>query len=251
MVDQISEKQVLTKKLEGLPPAARESVARFAEIATAVAGETLRSIILFGSGAQGRLRATSDVNLICLLENVDPRIIDRLRVCLQEGHTSVRLRVMFMKKNELDQAASLFAVKFADIKRRHLILYGENPFAQLTIDRNALKLRLKQILMNLILRSRATFAYQADNERQITIAIADMAGPLRSTAATIAGLEGKDLEPKRALIEIARESGIGEETMQRLSDAREGLHLDLETCRKTHLALQDLCEKLLSRASSL
>jgi hypothetical protein len=44
---------------------------------------------------------------------------------------------MFILESEIVVAKDAFAVKFADIVARHQVLYGNDPFAGLTISREA------------------------------------------------------------------------------------------------------------------
>ena len=47
-----------------LPPQVEQSVNRFVKVARAAFGADLVSIVMYGSAAEGRLRATSDVNTV-------------------------------------------------------------------------------------------------------------------------------------------------------------------------------------------
>ena len=53
-------------------------------------------------------------------------------------------------------AAEAFAVKFGDIGRRHRMLHGVDPFEALTASRAATIARLRQVLLNQLLRLRAS-----------------------------------------------------------------------------------------------
>ena len=47
-----------------LPPQVEQSVNRFVKVARAAFGADLVSIVMYGSAAEGRLRATSDVHTV-------------------------------------------------------------------------------------------------------------------------------------------------------------------------------------------
>src|SRR5690242_19072248 len=106
-------------------------------------GAELASVVLFGSAAERRLRSTSDVNLLLLLERFAPAEADAFRASLRTANTAVRARVMFLERAELAAAAELFAVKFLDIRERHRVLFGIDPFAGLVPDDAALRRRLR------------------------------------------------------------------------------------------------------------
>jgi predicted nucleotidyltransferase len=92
-------------------------------------GDDLHAAVLFGSAAEGRLRPTSDVNLIFVLEGFDPVRVEALRGQLSLAQAAVRLAPMFLRRDEVQAAAEAFAQKFADIGRRHRVLLGPDPFA--------------------------------------------------------------------------------------------------------------------------
>lgn len=213
------------------------------------AGGSLQSIVLFGSGAEGRLRSTSDLNVMCLLTSVNQTTLDGLRPTLKEGHALCRLRVLFMTPQELQINARLFPVKFADMKRRHFMLHGADILSEIGIDRDALLFRLRQNLTNLKLRMRAAYAWDGDNAPRLSLSLADSAGPLRACASAVYLLQGIDLAPREALEKAANVAGMKPEHLGNLSRVREGGGLSLLQVTETHKAFQNLCEKLLEDLS--
>ena len=97
-------------------------------------GDTLDSIVLYGSAAEGRLRPASDVNVIFVLNRFDAARMDALGEPVRVAQAAIRLAPMVLLRDEIPHAASAFAVKFADIVRRHRVLHGSDPFADL-VDR--------------------------------------------------------------------------------------------------------------------
>ena len=87
-------------------------------------GADLVSLVLFGSAAEGRLRATSNVNLLFVLERFDQSKADSFREPLRAGHAALKLSTMFVLQSELHASFEVFAVKFEDIAKRHRLLSG-------------------------------------------------------------------------------------------------------------------------------
>lgn len=186
--------------------------------------DDLRSVVLFGSGAEGRLRPTSDLNLIVVLKRFDKERADAFREPLRVAQAAGRASVMFLLESELPVAAESFAVKFDDIERRRKVLFGDDVFAKMEIPRSAMKDRLRQVLMNLGLRLRERYLVSSLREEQLVAVIADAAGPLRSAAASLLELEGTAVaSPKEALARVAQSSGVADATqlLETLSKARE------------------------------
>jgi hypothetical protein len=174
-----------------LPPPIAEVVNSFLQSAKDAFGPDLLSIVLFGSAAEGQLRATSDLNLILVLASFDQAKADKLRHPLRVAQAAIQLHPMFLLKDEIPHAARSFAPKFADIRRRRAILFGDDPFASLSIPRDAEIRQVRQQLLNLILRLRAAYVARSLREEQLSLLIAGALGPLRSYAAALLDIEGR------------------------------------------------------------
>jgi predicted nucleotidyltransferase len=131
-----------------LPAAAATVLTDFVAKARESLGADLRSVVLYGSAAEGRLRPTSDLNVIVVLDRFEAARLDPLREALRVGRAAARLAVMFLLAGEVPAAMEAFAAKFADVRRRRRVLFGEDPFTGLTIPRAAEIARLRQVLLN-------------------------------------------------------------------------------------------------------
>jgi len=163
-------------------------------------GDTLRSIVLFGSAAEGKMRATSDVNLMFVLTAFDADRANAFREPFRFAGAALDVNAMFVLADELPFAARHFAQKFADMKRRHVILHGDDPLAALDISRDALVQRVQQVLLNLSMRLREMYVTRSLREEQCALTLAEAAAPLRTSAAAIVELDGNaSPSPKEAL----------------------------------------------------
>lgn len=227
----------------------------FVAAARAALGEDLQSVVLYGSAAEDRLRATSDVNVILVLTRFDMASVDRLREPLRVAQAAARVAPMFLRADEIGAAAEAFAAKFADVRRRHRTLFGPDPFASLAIPRAAELFRLKQVLLNLTLRLRFLYATRSLREEQLALVVAEAAAPLRSAAATLQELEGTAVLPgKEALETFARTlapEGSLAGTLAALSEARQTRRLPPGAARETTRHLLDLAEALRGRVEAL
>lgn len=233
--------------LGDLPDPIRPNLEIFVASAREACGSDLLSLVLFGSAAEGRLRASSDVNLIVVLKRFVPGRIDGLRENLRLAHAAIRLEVMFLLESEIPAASEAFAVKFADIQDRHRVIHGPDPFLHLEVTREATLRRLQQVLVNLILRLRERYALVSLREERLVPVIADVAGPIRAAAATILKLEGKvGIHPKEALQELSGRLGTGawDRLLKNMSAAREELDLPPGEPIATVLELLDLLQAM-------
>ncbi len=98
---------------------------------------------------------------------------------------------MFVLEEEIARAAHEFAQKFADMKRRHLVLYGDDPLLSLDIPREALVHRVQQALLNLTIRLREMYMTRSLREEQCVVTLAEVTAPMRTAATAILELEGR------------------------------------------------------------
>jgi hypothetical protein len=99
-----------------------------------------------------------------VLHRFEAARVDGLRDAVRVAQAAIRLAPMIPLRDEFPHAASAFAVKFSDIARRHRVLYGDDPFANLAIPRERLLARLLQVLLNLRLRLLSTYATRTFDE---------------------------------------------------------------------------------------
>ncbi len=212
-------------------------------------GDALRSVILYGSAAEGRLRATSDVNLLFVLTRFDAGV-NEFREPYRFAQTAGNVTAMFVLEPELAEAAEAFAQKFADISRRHEVIYGDDVVAHLQIPRPALIVRLRQVLLNLTIRLREQYVERSLRPEQCAIVVAETAAPLRTSAVSILELEGRGtLPPKEALAVLAGELGPQyEQLLPHLSEARERRALPAEEAAEILFATLELARAMHGRA---
>jgi len=204
-----------------LPEPVSQALGLFVDAARAAFGDHLRSVILFGSAAEEKLRATSDVNVLVVVRALDRGQLDAFREPLRNAQAAIKLQSMLILESELPQAAEAFANKFDDIRRRHVVLAGDDVVKTLTIPRDALARRVRQVLLNQTLRLRDAYAERSQQDERAAAAIADAAGPLRAAAAAILELEGRPAsDPKTALATVVGDSEFAS-ILPHISEARE------------------------------
>jgi hypothetical protein len=231
----------------GLPEAVERTITSFVDAAKQAFGADLVAIVLFGSGAEQNLRATSDVNILLILKRFDRTQADALREPLRFAHAAVELNAMFMLESEVPAAMEAFAVKFADILHRHRVLHGSDPFANVAVSDAALLRRLKQVLLNLQIRLRERYILMSLREEQLGRVIADAAPPLRASAASLLQLERNPASsPKKALERVI--AGLNDpdltDVLNAMTHVRGGGRLEPGDAPKAMVNLMRLTEKL-------
>ena len=245
----------MVNQAPALPPKVDSVLTDFIDSAKKAFEQDLRSIVLYGSGADGNLRPASDVNVILVLAKFDQNRADLLRESLRLAGAAIKLKAMFLLEEEVQPASQAFAVKFADVKRRRRVLFGDDPFAVVSVSREDAIFRLKQTLLNLILRLRESYISRGLREEQLVAAIADTAGPLRSSAATLLELEGMTATSGKEALEQISSSLPGAETRNQelhlLSEARQKQTLPAGVAAVTLFHLIELARLMWVRANDL
>ena len=207
-----------------LPQSVDQGLNKFVESARSAFGEDLVSIVLYGSAAEGRLRASSDVNTITVVKSFSIDAARAISPTLFLLASAIRLETMFLLESEIGKAVNAFPVKFADIRHRRRVLTGGDPFENIAISREILIGRLRQVLLNTVIRTRQSYALRCHSEERMVELAADMAGPLRSAASALMELNGSPPAPPReALEQVAKTSGQSQwsEAVALLSEVRE------------------------------
>src|SRR5262245_29181483 len=169
-------------------------------------GDSLRSILLFGSAAEGRMRATSDVNVLMVFARIDLERVRPWRSQVEALVAAIDLKPLVILEDEIAAAAEAFAVKYFDILHRRRVLHGVDPFESLKISDDALRRRVSQVLLNLTLRLRHSLLLHNDMAR--TRALVDAVGPLRATAVALQEIAGQpQTAPREALLALAAPAG--------------------------------------------
>ena len=101
-----------------LPSAIADGLREFVTAAQSALGPDLVSLVLFGSAAEGRLRASSDVNVIVVSSLFDPARLDALRQPLRLARATIRLSAMLILQSEVASAAEDAADVAADARAK-------------------------------------------------------------------------------------------------------------------------------------
>lgn len=224
----------------------------FTKAAAAAFGERLRSLILFGSAAEDRLRPVSDVNVLVVLRSFDPAARAALGDEIRRARAAIDLRPVFLLESELPAARELFAVKFDDVARRHRVLHGADPFPGDQPPRAARINSLRQTLLNLTIRLRERYLSLLDEDQADVLA--SFAGPVRAAAAEWLALRDNAVVPPRdALLRAARELGDAQDAaaIDAITAVREGRAPAPEVARETVLRIARITARLLTAAEAL
>lgn len=168
-------------------------------------GDDLVSVLVHGSAARGDWREGSDVDLVVVLRDGSRASLDRSANALQGARWSSRIEAMILVDHEIPRAADVFPVFYEEIKRRHVVLYGRDPFSNLKIEPHHLRLRIEQELREAQIRLRRIVVDALGNPDALRGGVARKIKQVRSPLRAL--LERKGIAVEDDLASILRACG--------------------------------------------
>ena len=143
--------------------------------------ERLASVVLYGSAARGdHIPKQSDFNVLVLLASLETARVDAApfvaasavaRAWREAGNPPP----MTMTVDEWRGSADIFPMEYADILERHRVLFGDPPFAGITVAPGDLRLQLERELMGKLLQLRqSALLAGTDGKRQTELVAASL-----------------------------------------------------------------------------
>jgi hypothetical protein len=122
------------------------------------------ALVVFGSLVTGGWReGHSNINVALVLDDAGPAVLQALGPAFRRARADFNLSPLVLELRELPRVADVFPLKFAHIKAHHHVLVGTDPFAALTIDLAALRLRAEAELRNQWIRMRQAWMLHAED----------------------------------------------------------------------------------------
>lgn len=115
-------------------------------------GRALDAVVIYGSYVQGSFGpGVSDVNVLVLLSEPDPKAMSRLSKSAGRLMRRHRITPLILSSAEFARSADVFPMEYLDIAARHRVLRGSDPTAELEIDKRNLRHQIEhQLRGNLI-----------------------------------------------------------------------------------------------------
>jgi predicted nucleotidyltransferase len=209
------------------PVAVATALGHVADELRAAAGDNLVALVLYGGLARGRYRGPrSNVDLAVVLRDASPERIGDLTPALMAAWRAAHVDAWLLARAEIPRLAEVFPTKLLDIREHHLLLHGEDVFADLAIDRRLLRLRVEQELTNLSLRLRRTLVTLGADPASAAVYLATTARPLAIQLAVLLRLDGRTVpaeDRSAAVFAAAAEAfGLDGEALAALAALRQG-----------------------------
>lgn len=143
------------KGLDGLNKEVGEVLAPYCQEMIALHKDNLLSIVLYGSACgPDFVHKHSNVNLMVVLSEVSLAALKASLKIIAKGRRKGIVAPLFFNEDHIRRSADVFPIEFLDIQENHVVLYGEDPFAELEIDSRNVRLQCEHELKGKLIRLR-------------------------------------------------------------------------------------------------
>jgi hypothetical protein len=118
-------------------------------------GPRLKSVVLYGSAARGDFHeGASDLNLVVVADPLDPATLEALagpvHGWVRKGQPPPRL----MTPEIIADGADVYAIEFLDLRAHRVVLHGGDPFQDVTVRPDLLRVQCERELREKLMRLR-------------------------------------------------------------------------------------------------
>src|SRR5260370_19065716 len=133
------------------------------------AAANLECVILFGSAARVDFHeGHSDLNVVCILRSLSVEELGRLGPvvkwwCVEQKEPAP----LFFTKDELRDAANVFAIEILDMKRGQRVLYGADVVAEIEVPMNLHRVQIEHDLRTILLKLRRHYLRARGDSKEL------------------------------------------------------------------------------------
>lgn len=210
-----------TAGVAALPAAVRERLEEFTTNLQAALGGDLVGVLVHGSVVRGEYRpGESNVDVLIVLEKADFAHLEAIGEGVQRARYSARIETLIVTEGEIAGAADAFPLFYDEIKQRHILLAGRDPFAAVEVHDTYRRLRIEQELRDAQLRMRRAVTDAFGAREAIGGAVARKIRHVRAPLHALLTLKGIACAPDLASV-IAKVGATYGVDVTSLSSARE------------------------------
>jgi predicted nucleotidyltransferase len=141
---------------------------RFTEELAGDLGARLRSVVLHGSVARDEaVPEVSDVNLLVLVDTVDPGLLRQLAPHARRWLDKERALPLVLTWDEWRSASDAFAIETADMIDARTVLHGEDPLDDATVHDRHLRVQAERELRGKLIHLREGTLATANRPREL------------------------------------------------------------------------------------
>lgn len=188
-------------------------------------GANVLSIILYGSAAgEDFHQRYSDYNLLVLLQELSLEELSRSAKLCQKWMRTNNPPPLFVDREYLETSRDVFPLEFLDIQEAHRVLFGEDPFADMKISREHLRLECESELKGKILSLREAFLQAYPSKRKVKTLVLNSSSALFTLFRGLLRLLSEPVpETKREVLsKLNAKTHFDTAIFEKILDVREG-----------------------------
>ena len=181
------------------------------------------AIVLHGSAARGQyLPGWSDVNLLMILEQLSPDLLDRMGPALARWQGDADAMPLLFTRAEWSRAADSYPLEIAEMRTGYRVVRGADPLAGVTVRPAELRVALERELRGKLLRLRQGYALYGDRPEALAEGSRQMISSLlvllRGLIVLTGGTPSQD--PSETILQAAELAGFGPSPLSRIVTRR-------------------------------
>ena len=182
--------------VSGLPAGVRERLTEFTKNLEATLGDNLIGILVHGSVVRGEYRpGESDVDVIVVLDKAEFSQLEAIGNAMQLARYSARIEAMILTEGEIAGASDAFPLLYDEIKQRHVLLSGRDPFSAVEVHDTHRRLRIEQELREAQIRLRRAVTDSFGAREAIAGAVVRKIKQVRAPLHALLALKGISCAP--------------------------------------------------------
>ena len=152
----------------GLKRAMEQSLQQLVDRLKDAAGESLHSVVLYGSAVSGEFHENfSDVNVLCLVKTLSANVMLALSEPVNWWRKQKHPAPLLLTVEEVKQSSDVFPIEFMDIQKHHRVLYGEDVFAAIEIPRTLHRVQVEHELRTKLILFRQQLLIDSVNRNSV------------------------------------------------------------------------------------
>jgi len=211
--------------LSGLNPKVTEVLNPYCQEMVSLHGKNLKSIVLYGSATGADFVAKhSNVNLMIILNEVTQAALKESLKTVAKGRKRGIVAPLFLDNEHIRRSADVFPIEFLDIQDNHVTLYGEDPFASLTIDSGNIRLQCEHELKGKLIRVRQGYLERGLLKKDVAALLVESLTSFIPIFRNMLRLKGQELpKTRRRVIEkTARVFEVSSSPFVKILECKEG-----------------------------
>lgn len=180
------------RRIDALPERTRRHLDELCTQLREGLGDDLRSLLVYGSLARGGHDPDrSDIDLVIVLHDDRRELLQAVGAALELARHAARIEAILLRSDELQSAADVFPLLYDDIRGCHIVLHGDNPFADLRLLDEHRRLRIEQELREARIRLRRVLTETTHTPRVLAGAVERKLKQIRSPLHALLRLHGR------------------------------------------------------------